>query len=108
MTFRFKPLMLLGVCWLSAVSIQAHAQDTNAKFLQFSLSQRDWWYMGAFDALGHTVMLRNKTQGNCVYNWYFQNPESRKTLIETTMRKYPEHAPTAILIALLRKDCGDF
>jgi hypothetical protein len=109
MTFRFKPLVLIAFCLLTTVSIQAYADiDKNSKFMQHSPSQRAWYYLGAFDAIGHVVTLKNKSQGDCIYAWYFSNPEARKTLIENTLLKYPDHSPTAILIALLRKDCGDF
>lgn len=112
MSVRFKPLMLLVVCLLISgiPAIQAYAQNEGGgEFLQkYSEAQRAWYYIGAFEAFGHVAALQNQQAGNCVWNWYASNPETRKIQIENTIRKYPDHTPTAIMIALLRKDCGVF
>jgi hypothetical protein len=89
--------------------IQAHAENPkSSEFLKLSEGQRTWYYMGAFDAIGHVVSLSNKNQGNCIWNWYFKNPDGQKSIIEATLRKYPDYSTTAVLIALLKKDCGNF
>jgi hypothetical protein len=112
MTFRFKPLVLLGFTLLTVgvAAVQAHAKiGTSEEFLRdYSEGQRSWYYVGAFEALGNAVSITNQAQGACVWNWYATAPESRKTMIENTMRKYPTHTPSAVIIALLHKDCGVF
>lgn len=40
----------------------------NSKFLEFSESQRHWWYSGAFTALGHVAFNENEEKGQCVWN----------------------------------------
>jgi hypothetical protein len=110
MTSRFKPLILITICLLGAITIQAHAKvDTSQEFLNNQTEgQRAWYYIGAFETLGNAVAINNPTQGTCIWNWYANDSASRRVLIENTMQKYPTHTPSAVIIALLHKDCGVF
>lgn len=80
----------------------------SSQFLEFSEGQRDWFYNGAFMAIGHVVSTQDQQQGKCVWDWYFKNTANRIPLIEGAMKSYPDHSPTAIFIGLLEKDCGKF
>ncbi len=82
----------------------SYAQD----FLGKSEGQRVWWYMGAFAILGDLVEQTNKEQADCIWNWYFKEPEKKRMLIEETMRKFPEYAPPSVVLSLLYRDCGKF
>ena len=77
-------------------------------FLDKSEADRIWWYIGAFTMLGHLVSISDKEKGNCIWNWYFKEPGRKRSLIEGTLRKYPKHAPSGVILALLFKDCGEF
>ena len=81
---------------------------TNREFLEFTEGQRHWWYSGAFDALGHAVFIENEEKGKCVWNWLFSDYDKREALLMKSFRQYPDHAPTSIILALLRRDCGVF
>lgn len=78
------------------------------RLLSFPEGKRDWFYNGAFMSIGHVVSLKNKEQGDCVWNWYFENPTEKVEVIEKVMKRFPDHSPTAIFIGLLEKDCGKF
>jgi hypothetical protein len=88
----------------------AHAEAIkNSEFLKLSEGQQHWWYNGAYTALGHIVSMKNdakKTQ--CVWDWYFKNPSDREKQLVKSFELYPDHAPTSIVISLLRRDCGVF
>lgn len=80
----------------------------NSEFLNFSEGQQHWWYSGAYTALGHIAFLESEEKGQCVWKWFFTNPKSREALLTKSFKKYPDHTPTSIVIALLRRDCGVF
>ena len=89
--------------------IQAYAAPPkNSEFLQYSDSQRAWWFAGAFEVVGHAVAQRNQSQGDCIADWYFKGngEKQRQQEIEDAMRKYPDHAPSSVVIALVQKHCG--
>ncbi|MEW8026290.1 MAG: hypothetical protein AB2806_00925 [Candidatus Thiodiazotropha sp.] len=100
------PLLLLLLLFHGA-SAQAESLK-NSDFLEFSKGQQDWWFLGAFTALGHAATLENKETGQCVLRWLYDEGEDRKGFLLKSFRTYPDHTPTAIVIAILRKDCGVF
>jgi len=88
--------------------VQADALK-NSEFMELSEGQRHWWYAGAYTALGHIVSLDDdKEKTECVWNWFFKDPDIRKAQLVKSFKLYPDHAPTSIVIALLRLDCGVF
>ena len=80
----------------------------NSEFMEFSEGQRHWWQLGVFAALGHVVLLEDKEKGKCVLNWMYEKDKDRKALLVKSFKQYPDHTPTSIVIALLRRDCGVF
>ena len=97
----------------SGISGPAFADDPiinqySKQFLEKPELDRVWWYMGAFTTLGHLVSQVNETRGKCIYDWYFNDQEKRQELIEDTIRKYPKHTPSGVILALLFKNCGKF
>ena len=87
--------------------IQAYAEPPkSSEFLQHSDGQRAWWFTGAFETLAHSMSQIDKTKSDCIADWYFNAPEERRKELEDTMRKYPDHAPSAVVIALMQKHCG--
>ena len=84
------------------------APSKNSWFLKNDEGQRIWWYMGAFTSLGHIVSQSDPKKADCIWNWSFKEPKEKQKLLEETMRKYPDHSPSGIILALLYKDCGKF
>ncbi len=100
-------LLILVLLFFHSAAVQAESLK-NSDFLKFSDGQRHWWYLGAFTSLGHVVMLEDEEKGQCVLRWLFDEGGSRKVKLEETLMKYPDHSPTSIVIATLRRDCGVF
>jgi hypothetical protein len=85
----------------------AHAAALkNSEFMKMSAGQRHYYYAGAYDVLGHWTSLNQPDKAECVWNWLFEKPKERKALLEKSLKLYPDHAPTSVIIALLQRDCG--
>ncbi len=80
----------------------------NSDFMKLTNGQRHWWYAGAYTLAGHVVLLEDEAKSQCVWDWFYKEPEKRKNQLEKTFVAYPDHTPTSIVIALLRKDCDVF
>lgn len=79
----------------------------NQDFLDMPPLQQNLFLKGAMETLGQVAAFKNKETGQCVYDWYFSDKMSeRNWLILESMKKYPDHTPTAILIALTQRTCG--
>jgi hypothetical protein len=98
-------VFLIMVCVGSGVQA---ASLKNSEFLKYTEGQRHWCFLGAFTSLGHVAFLEDQEKGKCVWNWLYDKDEDRKAFLLESFRKFPDHTPTSILIAVLRKDCGVF
>jgi hypothetical protein len=97
--------IVVGVSMLVCLPTYA-GQPKNSDFLKNSEGERKWYYFGAFDSIGHTVALKDKEKADCIWRYYFDHVEERNVQIEESMTSYPDHAPTAIILALIEKNCG--
>ena len=80
----------------------------NRDFLAMPDVQKKFWLSGAIDILGHVAAIKSKSQGKCVYDWYFKDTANKNGLILASMKKYPDHSPTTVLMALAKRACGTF
>lgn len=71
--------------------------------------QQKFWLGGAMETLVHVAAFKGKKIGQCVNDWYFGDQQvKRNGLIFASMKKYPDHTPTVILLALTQKACGRY
>lgn len=82
---------------------------TSEQFSKFTEEQKHWWFFGAFTNIGHIASTQyDKKKTECVFNWYFQNPERRERQLGESFKSFPEYTPSTVILALLRRDCGVF
>jgi hypothetical protein len=97
------------IATMSLFSSIAQAESLkNSDFVKYSEGQRHWWYLGAFTSLGHLAYLEDEAKGQCVLRWLYDEGEDRTGFLLKSFKTYPDNSPTAIIIAILRKDCGAF
>lgn len=101
---------LTFVLFAFAYSANVFADSTvNSDFIKFSEGQKQWWYLGTFTSIAHVVSTQyDENKSDCVWRWYFDNPERRKKQLDESYKLYPKHAPTSVIMALLKRDCGVF
>ncbi|NQZ11493.1 MAG: hypothetical protein HRT35_30445 [Algicola sp.] len=79
---------------------------TAREFITFSATKQHWYYYGAFDALAHHISLTDAAKGQCIWRWLPEKPKKRKALLLKSFEKHPDHAPTSIILSLMKKHCG--
>lgn len=97
---------LVFVLIMFSIAVAQADSLTGSKFLKLSKDQRNWWYSGAYMAIGHLVYLHDKKKAQCVWNWLLVEPARKQSILKKSLKKYPEQSPTNIVIALLERDCG--
>lgn len=102
------PAIGMALCFAIHPQNASAEHPKSSEFLTYSEGQREWWFSGTFETMGHVVSLKNEEQGNCIWNFYFKAPEQRRSELEAAMRQHPDHSPTAISIALVQRACGKF
>jgi hypothetical protein len=104
--------LAIGFIALIILSIYPHtiwaAGFNNSDFIKLNDIQKKFWIDGAMDTLGHVAAIKNKQQGQCVYDWYYLDTAKKNGLIIASINKYPDHTPSAILIALTEKACEKY
>lgn len=79
---------------------------TSKEFLEFSAAEQHWWFAGAVESIAHMVYLHDEERAQCVWLWLPTDMKAKKALVIENFEKYPDYAPTSILLALLKRDCG--
>tara|TARA_R110002167_G_scaffold186979_5_gene388114 strand:- start:500 stop:844 length:345 start_codon:yes stop_codon:yes gene_type:complete len=79
----------------------------NKDFLQLPAGDRNVWLDGAMLMAGHMVHLHDSEKARCAWNWYFDNPAKAQATLLASMQTYPQSTPTGVIIAHLRKACGE-
>ena len=85
-------------------SAQANT-NTNAEFLELSPEYREAFYFGAYSTLGHMLYIQDKEYGQCVIDWFMQQPVERMQELEAVMRQRPDGPPSAVIIGLPKAAC---
>lgn len=104
-----KRLLAVAAIATSFPCIPAYAEPPkSSEFLTYSEGQRAWWLAGAFEAMSHAIYQIDPKKGDCIADWYFKGngEKQRQKEIEETMQKYPDHAPSSVVLALVQKHCG--
>ncbi|GAB2695044.1 hypothetical protein [Aliiglaciecola aliphaticivorans] len=103
-----KLIVALGL--LLAVTGIAQADEFKARdFLKWPDVQKKYWIRGAMDALGQVAASKSKEKGLCVMQWYYSDKRAeRNSLILSSMKKYPDIIPSAIMVALTERECGKY
>lgn len=85
-----------------------HAKGFTADdFLAMPNVHQKFWLSGAVDSLNHAAGKQDKAYGACIVDWYFGDQQTeRNALILASFKKYPDIAPSIILMALTEKSCG--
>lgn len=64
---------------------------------------------GLIDGFAHARYMREgkKADGGmkCIYDWFFDGKNTMKLIVQA-FRKYPKHAPNAIIAAIIKQKCG--
>ncbi|MEM9316921.1 MAG: hypothetical protein AAGA95_20115 [Pseudomonadota bacterium] len=79
---------------------------TNSDFLSWPEARQSWWVISGVMMAGHVTHRRDAAKGSCIWDWYLDAPDERLAQLKGTMRDYPDHLPTGIVIAWLEKACG--
>lgn len=95
----------------------AHAQSTMTagNLIELPAKERTAYVLGAVEGLAYARFRADtKASGskdeagfNCIYDWLFADTMKRLDIIDATFKKYPEHRPSTLLNAIIKKECGE-
>lgn len=109
--FKCKCLLFsVSVLLFSFVSI-GNAQDKSFKskeFLEYSGNARGNYIVIAAGMAGLISGQNRPEQSRCIDQWVRENRQQGYRSVISAMRKFPNHHPSAVLIAVLQKACGSF
>lgn len=82
---------------------------TNKVALGWPLETQTFYIQASVTMAAFMTTQSQKKQSVCIDDWYFESDDIRKARndhILDVMRKYPDHHPSAIILAILDKQCG--
>lgn len=77
--------------------------------------KRFYFVSGIIEGLAYARFLRDtKASGgnpesgmNCIYNWFYDDGAARMLRVEDAFKKYPQHFPSVLLTAMIKRKCGE-
>jgi len=88
----------------------SYAQDKfkSSKFLTWPEDSRSFYIRTSVGMAGSISGYNNEKHAKCLENWYFSDEAKANENIYDVMRKFPDHHPRGIIIAVLKRQCGSF
>lgn len=82
---------------------------------EMPVRERSAYVMGIVEGLAYarfrqdTVAAGSKTETGsaCIYDWFYKDASASFDRIEAAFKKYPEHFPSTLLVAMIKKECGE-
>lgn len=90
-----------------------HADNlrTAHEFLTWDREQQDYFFR---ISIMMSVVIAAQIElkiGNCIVDWYSNDPTTvtkRNNEILNLVKHFPEHRPSSVILAVLKKKCGKF
>tara|TARA_A100001391_G_scaffold153410_2_gene111244 strand:- start:17431 stop:17772 length:342 start_codon:yes stop_codon:yes gene_type:complete len=96
----------------SAISIPAYATGfTSAQVLNWPQKDQDSYFLASITMAGVVAAQNPGGKARCVNDWYLKDTDTmnqRNTYIRNTLRRFPDHHPAGVMIAILEEACGSF
>lgn len=100
--------LLAGIV-LSGAAGSALAEDFTAGAVLKNMGDQELtaYLAGMVEAFAYGRYVRdaNADGAKCVYDWFYEK-EATQLDIMTKFASFPDHAPGAVMLAMLQKECG--
>ncbi|MEJ0038751.1 MAG: hypothetical protein WDO68_22190 [Gammaproteobacteria bacterium] len=77
-----------------------------SKFMALGEGERFWFLEGALRTVSHLIATEDKAKGDCVANWYLNDRENKRKVVEKAIAERPDLGETTVIISLLEQACG--
>jgi hypothetical protein len=105
-------LLSLG---MSAPANADTAMTAGVIMKEMPVRERASYIMGIVEGLAYARFradsvatgAKDETGSRCIYAWFYKDTTASFDRIEATFKKYPEHFPSTLLVAMIKKECGE-
>ena len=109
MCASFKSLVIATFAVVLLFGTSSYAKDVfkGSDFLEWPENSQKTFMDAAILMAGGIAAINTDQQGQCIYNWYFNDRiESIRNKIRKTMTEHSKHPPSGVIIAMAQKECG--
>lgn len=97
---------ILAVLAVAPSSVDAQS-FTSRTFLSWKTDSQDFYIEASVGMASLIAAQQDKTQGDCIDDWYFGDEAEANGAVRSAMEQYPEYHPRGIILAVLQRECGD-
>lgn len=102
----------IGAVALTAIYPQESVAGgfTGTEFLAWSAEARTSYLQTSMTMATLVIGQTNSDTAACIEQWYLGDPDKtdeRLTFLETTISDYPDYHPSAVLLVVLKNECGE-
>jgi len=95
------------VCSMAGGALAGEAFKSS-QFLTYSAEARQSYITSSAMMAGLIASQNNPRQGKCIDDWIARQSAQGYASVVEVMKRYPDHHPSAVIVAVLDKACGSF
>lgn len=99
---------IFAIIAMSCIPSYAEEMFKNSDFLKWSEENRSFYIRTSVGMAGLIASKNDVQHANCLEKWYFSDEQTRLETIYGYMREFQDAHPRAIIMAVLKKQCGSF
>jgi len=104
-----KALAIASLCTIVCTQPgSAEEAFKSSKFLTYPAESQKSYIASSAMMAGLIASQNNASQAACIDEWGAKQREVGYAAVMEAMRRFPEHHPSAVLVAVLDKACGSF
>lgn len=102
------PAGLLAGALLGGQAARAEDMTAGSILVNFDSEERLAYLAGVVEGMAYARYVKdgNATAGmGCVYDWFYETPDTTLRDIYATFERFPDHLPGAVMAAMIAKAC---
>ena len=104
-----KALAIASLCTIVCTQAGIAAEAFNSsKVLTYSTESQNSYIASSAMMAGLIASQNSASQASCIDDWGAKQRDAGYAAVLDAMRRFPEHHPSAVIIAVLDKACGAF
>jgi hypothetical protein len=102
---------VLSVC-LSGQALSQEQKDSadrysNDEILALPEREQRLWVNALVQGIATGIATFDDEAGACISRWFFGNEAQAFANIQSNMERFPDHHPSVIVMALVRRECAE-
>jgi len=109
MIAKFRKTAIAAALLFAAFPQVSVAEEfTGAQILAWEQEKQDSYFQISIIMASFIAAQKHPEQAKCIDKWYFEDIAAKNNRVRESIALYSDYHPSGVIIAVLKKACGDF